>query len=280
MRFGGWSRPSFSTSLLEALAIFGEVDRIRRGADDRHAVGFQRLRQLQRRLSAVLHDHALGLLEVDDLEHVFERQRLEVQPVGGVVVGRDRLRIAVDHDGFVAILAQRQRGMHAAVVELDALPDAVRAAAEHDDLVARGRLRLAFVLVGRIQVGGAWWRTRPRRNRRACRPAARRTRGADARIADSSVPGRAARGAMSEKPMRLSWRTRLASSAPRPAAMTSASVATSSSIWSRNHGSMNDSAMHVLHAHAGAERIGDVEHAFRIRFAQFAPQFARILPRC
>ena len=77
----------------------------------------------------------------DDLEHVLERQRLEVQAVGGVVVGRDGLRIAVDHDGLVAVLAQRQRRVHAAVVELDALPDAVRAAAQHHDLPAVGRLR-------------------------------------------------------------------------------------------------------------------------------------------
>ena len=35
-------------------------------------------------------------------EHVLERQRLEEQPVGGVVVGRHRLRVAVDHDGLEA----------------------------------------------------------------------------------------------------------------------------------------------------------------------------------
>src|SRR3546814_9925723 len=46
-----------------------------RSADDRHAVGFQRARQLERRLAAVLHDHALGLLQCHDLQHVLERQR-------------------------------------------------------------------------------------------------------------------------------------------------------------------------------------------------------------
>ena len=114
----------------------------------------QRLRELERRLPAVLHDHALGLFDLDDLEHVLERQRLEVQAIGGVVVGRHGFRVAVDHDGFVAVLAQRERGVHAAVVELDALPDPVRAAAEHDDLVAIGRVGLALVLVGRVHVGG------------------------------------------------------------------------------------------------------------------------------
>jgi hypothetical protein len=64
---------------------------------------------------------------VVDLQHVLQRQRLEVEPIGGVVVGRDRLGVAVDHDGLVARLAQRHGGVHAGVVELDALADAVRA---------------------------------------------------------------------------------------------------------------------------------------------------------
>ena len=44
----------------------------------------------------------LCALGVEHLEHVFEGQRLEVQPVGGVVVGGHRLRVAVDHDRLVA----------------------------------------------------------------------------------------------------------------------------------------------------------------------------------
>jgi hypothetical protein len=82
-----------------------------------------------------------GCSRTADLEHVLEGQRLEVQPVGGVVVGRDRLGVAVDHDGLVAGVAQREHGVDAAVVELDALPDAVRPGAEDDDLVGGRRSR-------------------------------------------------------------------------------------------------------------------------------------------
>ena len=66
-------------------------------------------------------------LGVDDLEHVLERERLEVQPAGGVVVGGDRLGVAVDHHRVEAGVAQREAGVHAGVVELDALADPVRA---------------------------------------------------------------------------------------------------------------------------------------------------------
>ena len=86
--------------------------------------------ELQRRLAAELDHHALRLLDLADREHVLERQRLEVQAVGGVVVGRDRLGVAVDHHRVAAGLAHGLGGVHAAVVELDPLADAVGARAE------------------------------------------------------------------------------------------------------------------------------------------------------
>ncbi len=95
-----------------------------------------------------------GFSMAHDFQHVFQRQRLEVQTVGGVVVGGDGFRVAVDHDGFVTVFAHGHGGMHAAVVELDALADAVRAAAEDHDLLLVGRHGLALVLVGRVHVGG------------------------------------------------------------------------------------------------------------------------------
>ena len=87
---------------------------------------------------------AVLLLDAEDLEDVLEGQRLEVEAVGGVVVGGDGLGVAVDHDGLEAGLGQREAGVAAAVVELDALADAVGAAAEDDDLAVGGRAGLAL----------------------------------------------------------------------------------------------------------------------------------------
>ena len=149
---------------LEAVAVFGEVDGVGRGAEDRHIGRFQRAREFQRGLAAELHDDAMQRAVLafggDDFQHVFGGQRLEIQPVGGVVVGRHRFRVAVDHDGFIAGVMQREAGMAAAVIELDALADPVRSAAEDDDLLRVGRR--AFVgqrarerrLIGRIHIGG------------------------------------------------------------------------------------------------------------------------------
>ena len=70
--------------------------------------------ELERRLAAELDHDALG----GSHTATPRRRALEVETVGGVV-GRDRLRVAVDHDASEAL-----HRMHAAVVELDPLADA------------------------------------------------------------------------------------------------------------------------------------------------------------
>src|SRR5258708_32524632 len=73
-----------------------------------------------------------------------ERERLEVEAVGGVVVGRYGFRVAVDHHRFESELTEREDGVYAAVIELDALPDAVRPASENDDFAPFGRRALVL----------------------------------------------------------------------------------------------------------------------------------------
>ena len=143
--------------LLKTFTVFGRIDHVGRGADDGHAVAFEVQRQLQRRLTAVLHDHAKRLFFVNDLEHVFQRQRLEIQAIRGVIVGGHGFGVAVDHDGLVTVFAHGQCRVHAAVVKLNALADAVGTAAQHHDLFLVGRCGFAFAafsLVGRVHVGG------------------------------------------------------------------------------------------------------------------------------
>ena len=110
-------------------------------------------RQVQRGLAAELDDHAHRLDPLADVEHVLDRQRLEEEAVGRVVVGADGLRVRVDHHHFVAVGLQGEGGLAAAVVELDPLADPVRAAAEDDDPRLVADARLVLVLVGRIVIG-------------------------------------------------------------------------------------------------------------------------------
>ncbi len=136
----------------EPLAILGDVDCGERRPEDLHAGLLEPAGEPQRCLAAELDDDSDGLLALDHLEHVLDGERLEVEPVGRVGVGRDRLRVAVDHDRVVAERAERLDGADAAVVELDALSDPVRPGAEDDDGRPRRRLELVLLLVGRVEV--------------------------------------------------------------------------------------------------------------------------------
>ena len=139
--------------LAEELAVFRGLDAGRWRPDDVDPVLLQVLGQVQGRLAAELHDHAFAFFAAVNVQDVLEGERFEVQPVAGVVVGTDRLRIAVDHDGFEPRVAQGEGGVDAAVVELDALADAVGTAAQDHDLASGRRPALVNVAVGRVIVG-------------------------------------------------------------------------------------------------------------------------------
>src|SRR2546426_10631152 len=139
------------TTLFRSL---GAVDGVGRGAQDRDARLPQGHRELERCLAAELDDDAERPLLLDDVQDVLEREGLEVEAIGGVVIGRHGLGVAVDHDRLHAKVPERERGVDAAVVELDPLTDAVRPRAQDDHLRARRWRRLVLLLVGRVEVRG------------------------------------------------------------------------------------------------------------------------------
>ena len=176
----------------EALAVLGQVDRRERRAEDRDAGLDQPPREPQRRLAAELHHDARRLLGLDDLEHVLDRERLEVQAVGGVVVGGDRLRVAVHHDRRVAQRAQR----HARRARSSSrTPGPARCGSGPEPRISTlGRSSSTgsvLVLVRRVAVARCGPRPRRRRSRRSCRPA----RTPAARRASRTSPSSRARGA-------------------------------------------------------------------------------------
>ena len=89
---------------------------------------------------------------MNDLEHIFKRERLEVQLIRNIEVGGDSFGVRVDHDRLISPLAQRQHGAHAAVVKLDTLSDPIGTGAEDDDLRTSFGSSFAFLVVAAIQV--------------------------------------------------------------------------------------------------------------------------------
>ena len=112
-------------NVAEQIAVFGQVNGGRTGANNGHAGVFQRLCKLERRLSAQRDNHAIGVFGFHNVHYIFVRKRLEIQLVGSVVIGGHGLGVTVDHDGLKAFRRKRVGGMHAAVIEFDALANAV-----------------------------------------------------------------------------------------------------------------------------------------------------------
>ena len=141
----------------ELPTILGQIDGLGGGPQNGHTGGLQVRRQLQRGLSTQLHEHAhqaaAAAFRLNDLHDVFERERLEVQARGDVVVGGDGLRVAVDHDGLVPGRSQHHGGVHARVVEFNALTDPVGARTENHDRRIRVRGDLVLVVVAGVVVG-------------------------------------------------------------------------------------------------------------------------------
>ena len=132
--------------ILKAVAIFSEINGVGVRAQNGNARLLKRLAQFQRGLAAKLHNDTgqfPGLhFALQKFQHVFLRQRLEIQPVGSVVIGRDGLGITIDHNAFDLGVFQGKSGVAAAIIKLNALADAVWATAKDNRLFATARDRL------------------------------------------------------------------------------------------------------------------------------------------
>jgi len=130
---------------VELLAVLRQVDGAGLRAPDlggqvgaRLEGGLEGEREVDGGLAAELHEDAVGALALDAVHDVLEREGLEVEAVAGVEVGGDRLRVVVEEDGLHALLLDGPGGVDAAVVELDALPNADGPGAEHEDALLGG----------------------------------------------------------------------------------------------------------------------------------------------
>src|ERR1700733_12336438 len=102
--------------------------------------------ELERRLTTKLYDHAnqftVFLFLANNSNHIFRRERLKIQAVRGIVVGRNRLRVAVNHDGFIPCILQGIGRMYTAIIKLNPLPYAVRPTTKDDNFFAIGWVAL------------------------------------------------------------------------------------------------------------------------------------------
>jgi len=138
----------------EGPAVFSEIHILKRGADDWDTFFVEGFRQFEGRLTAQLDDDAIRFFEVKNFLDVFPVNRFEIEFIGHIEIGRDRFRIAVNHDGFVAGFFDCHEAVNAAVIELDTLANPVGSGAENDNFLFTGTGdTFVFLIEGRVEIG-------------------------------------------------------------------------------------------------------------------------------
>ncbi len=87
--------------------------------------------QVIRYLTTHRNDDTTRRLQLDHIEHALQRKFVEIQAVAHVVVGRNGLRVVVNHDRFVTQLASGVDGVNRTPVELNRRTDTVSTRTEY-----------------------------------------------------------------------------------------------------------------------------------------------------
>ena len=148
----------FFEQLVKALSVLRHINGVIGGAENIHAVVAHELGELDSGLTAERDHDAVGVLGLDNAHHVLVGERLKVESVGGVKVGRNGFGVVVDDHHVVACLLERPYAVNGGVVELDTLTDTDRTGAEYDDglfavvVLFDKLLRFVLLVEGRIEV--------------------------------------------------------------------------------------------------------------------------------
>ena len=89
---------------VKTLAVLRRVHMVGVRAEDFHAEIVERFGELNGRLAAELDDRAVRLFELNDIGHVFGRERLEIELIRHVKIRGNRFRVVIDDHRFAARL--------------------------------------------------------------------------------------------------------------------------------------------------------------------------------
>ena len=141
--------------IVEKLSVLGQGNALRRCSQDRNPRLCKGSGEVERSLSAELHDNAQGLFGLYNGKDVLCGQGLEIELVRGVIIGAHGLGVAVNHDALDVLFAKAEGCLHAAVIEFNPLADPIRPASQDHDLCFRGDPGFVFVFIGGIVVRSA-----------------------------------------------------------------------------------------------------------------------------
>ena len=120
--FRAWN-PALLQYPVKKLPVLRRVHILRRGSEYGYSHLCQRLRQLDCRLPAELHDCPVRLFQLHDALHILRGQRLKIKLVSNVKIRADRFRIVVYNDCLISLFLKCPGAVHGAKVELNSLSD-------------------------------------------------------------------------------------------------------------------------------------------------------------
>ena len=141
-----WTRnAAFLQHFIKQLSVLCAVYIFCGSTEDRHTHLHQRLRQLDRRLTAKLYDCSVRMLQIYDIFHIFRCQRFKIQLICDIEVRADRLRVVVYDNCLIAFFCKRPGAVYGTEVKLDTLTDTDRAGTKHKHFLLSACLhRLIF----------------------------------------------------------------------------------------------------------------------------------------
>ena len=102
----------------ELVAVFGIVNAFGRSAENGDTFAVETHGKVVGDLSTCGNNHAMRVLQFDDVHHTLEGEFVKVEAVAHVVVGGDCLRVVVDHHRTVAILPDSVKCLNTTPVKL------------------------------------------------------------------------------------------------------------------------------------------------------------------
>ena len=141
----GTGNLTFKKNFVKAFPVLRLINAVKRGAEDGDAHFLNGPGQFDRRLAAELHHGAVRLFKIDNMAHVFFRQRLKIEFVRNVKIRTDRFGVIVDDDGLIAQILQRPDAVNGTKIKFNSLTDPDGAGTDHENFLSAS-LRHGLVL--------------------------------------------------------------------------------------------------------------------------------------
>ncbi len=149
----GLRNTEFDQQFFKSVTILCLFNGIAISTDDFDPSVFQGLGQIDGSLAAQRCDHALRLLQRNNVHDILRTKRLKVEFIGCGVIGGDCFRVVIDDDGLKPCILDGLDRVDGRVVKLYALTDSDGPGPQNDDLFLFRNDGFILIFISGVEVG-------------------------------------------------------------------------------------------------------------------------------